>query len=52
MNEMKKIIFMVLMVVLWYTHLVLYVLPAVVRKIDSELQQHLASETTATGQSS
>lgn len=42
------VVFMALMVVLWYTHLVLYVLPAVVRKIDSELQQYLASETTAT----
>ena len=46
------VVFMALMVVLWYTHLILYVLPAFVRKIDSELQQHLTSETIATGQSS
>jgi hypothetical protein len=38
------------MIMLWYTYLVLYVLPALVRKIDYELQQHLTSEAIANEQ--
>jgi|GEM_PF-1926752 hypothetical protein len=41
-----------LMIMLWYTYLVLYVLPTIVRKIDFELQQHLASEAVANEQAS
>jgi hypothetical protein len=37
-------VFIALMIMLWYTHMILYVLPAFVRKIDYEMQQHLTSE--------
>ncbi len=46
------LVFVALMIILWYTYLVLYVLPAIVRKIDYELQQHVANETIATDQTS
>lgn len=41
-----------LLALLWYAYLVLDVLPTIVRKIDSEVQQHLATEAMESQQSS